>query len=118
MIKDFTCPIEVTISLIGGKYKSLIMWHLIEDTLRFSELKRKIPKSTPKMMTQQLRELEENNLIIRTVYPVVPPKVEYKLSEFGRSMVPILQAMFTWGDAYLTSHNIEMPCQIIENKVK
>lgn len=76
----FNCPVDTTLDMIGGKYKSLILWHLINTTLRFGELRKLIPPATPKMLTQQLRELEENNLVIRTVYPVVPPKVEYKLS--------------------------------------
>lgn len=92
------CPVEETLKLIGGKYKILILWHLRKDkVLRFSELGRKIPDATPKMLTQQLRALENNQLIIRKVYPVVPPKVEYSLSEFGLSMVPILESMYEWG---------------------
>lgn len=99
---SFHCPVEATIQLIGGKYKTLILWHLIDDTLRFNELHRLLPQATSKMLTQQLRELETDGFIIRTVYPVVPPKVEYKLSELGHSIIPVLQAMCAWGDAYLT----------------
>lgn len=92
------CPVEETLKLIGGKYKILILWHLRSNKImRFSELGRKIPDATPKMLTQQLRALENDNLIIRKVYPVVPPKVEYSLSEFGESMVPILESMYDWG---------------------
>ena len=76
----FHCPVEATLDLIGGKYKALILWHLINSTLRFNEIGKLIPQATPKMLTQQLRELEADGLIIRTVYPVVPPKVEYALS--------------------------------------
>ena len=75
----FHCPVEATLDLIGGKYKALILWHLINSTLRFNEIGKLIPQATPKMLTQQLRELEADGLIIRTVYPVVPPKVEYAL---------------------------------------
>ena len=76
----------------------MILWHLRKDTvLRFSELGRKIPDATPKMLTQQLRALESDGLIVRKVYPVVPPKVEYSLSEFGLSMVPIMESMYEWG---------------------
>lgn len=89
----FNCPVEATLDLIGGKYKALILWHLIDNTLRFNEIGKLIPKATPKMLTQQLRELENDNLVIRKVYPVVPPKVEYSLSDFGRSIIPILDAM-------------------------
>lgn len=110
---EYNCPVGATIELIGGKYKSLILWHLIDDTLRFGELSRLIPQATAKMLTQQLRELEEANLIIRTVYPVVPPKVEYKLSEFGKSIKPILQAMYTWGEGYLRDNGLEASCSMI-----
>lgn len=100
---SFNCPVEATLDLIGGKYKSLILWHLIETTLRFNEISKLIPGATPKMLTQQLRELEADSLIIRTVYPVVPPKVEYTLSDFGRSIVPVLEAMCLWGENYLNT---------------
>ena len=92
----FNCPVEATLDLIGGKYKALILWHLIDTTLRFNEIGKLIPQATPKMLTQQLRELENDSLIIRTVYPVVPPKVEYSLSDFGKSIIPILDAMCKW----------------------
>ncbi|HBG5685839.1 TPA: helix-turn-helix transcriptional regulator [Clostridioides difficile] len=92
---------EATLALIGGKYKTLILWHLKDTILRFNELKKLIPKATPKMLTQQLRELESDGLIIRVVYPVVPPKVEYSLSDFGKSIIPILDSMCDWGSDYL-----------------
>ena len=88
-MKTFTCPVEATISLIGGKYKAIILWHLVGKTLRFSELSRLVTSATPKMLTQQLRELEDDGLIHRVVYPVVPPKVEYSLTDFGKSLYPI-----------------------------
>lgn len=100
---EFNCPVDATIQLIGGKYKAVILWHLVESKKRFSELKRLIPKATEKMLAQQLRNLESDGLIIRTVYPVVPPKVEYSLSEFGRSIVPVLDSMCSWGTDYLNT---------------
>ncbi len=106
------CPVETTLELIGGKYKALILWHLIHQTLRFSELKRCIPAATPKMLTQQLRELEASELIHREVYPVVPPRVEYSLTELGESIVPLLHAMFDWGDDYLTKRGFESNCSL------
>ena len=109
---NITCPVDATISLIGGKYKSLILRHLSQKTLRFSELKKLIPNATPKMLTQQLRELELNNLITRTVYPVVPPKVEYNLSEFGKSIKPILSAMYNWGEIYLNQNGVQACCSM------
>lgn len=99
----YHCPIEATLDLVEGKYKCIILWHLIDKTLRFSELQRLIPQATPKMLTQQLRDLEEDGLVHRTVYPVVPPKVEYSLTKFGESMIPILEMMFRWGKQYISS---------------
>lgn len=99
--KTFHCPMEATIQLIGGKYKAIILWHLVHTTLRYSELHKRISDATDKMLTQQLRELERDGLIHRTVYPVVPPKTEYRLTEFGESLIPILDAMCDWGSEYL-----------------
>lgn len=104
------CPVEATLELIGGKYKALILWHLSEQTLRFSELKKLIPNATPKMLTQQLRELESNQLVHRQVFPVIPPKVEYSLTELGRSLMPVLVSMRDWGAGYLRSHQKEPSC--------
>ena len=103
------CPVEATLDLIGGKYKALILWHLSDGKLRFSELRKRIKNATPKMLTQQLRELETHDLIHREVFPVIPPKVEYSLTETGRSLMPILVAMRDWGAEYLRSKN-EEPC--------
>ncbi len=97
----FNCPVDATIKLIGGKYKAVILWHLRSSTLRFSELNRKIPKATQKMLSQQLKELEADGLVIRKAYPVVPPKVEYSLSDLGQTLVPVLNAMCNWGEFYL-----------------
>jgi DNA-binding HxlR family transcriptional regulator len=110
------CPVEATLDLIGGKYKALILWHLSEGTLRFSQLRVRIPKATPKMLTQQLRELEEQALIHREVYPVIPPKVEYSLTETGRSLLPILVAMRNWGADYLRRNNREPCCFMMESE--
>ncbi len=106
------CPVDATLRLIGGKYKALILWHLINKTLRFNELTKLIPNATPKMLTQQLRELEEYNLITRKVYPVVPPKVEYNLTEFGESIKPILNAMYSWGEVYLEKNGLKISCNM------
>ena len=113
-IKD-NCPVEATLDLIGGKYKALILWHLSDGTLRFSELRQRIAKATPKMLTQQLRELEMQDLIHREVYPVIPPKVEYSLTETGRSLMPILVAMRDWGAEYLRSKNEEPCCFMMDS---
>lgn len=95
------CPVEATIQLIGGKYKAVILWHLMGETLRYSEIHKRMPRATDKMLAQQLRELERDGLVVRKVYPVVPPKTEYSLTEFGKSLAPILDAMCEWGKGYL-----------------
>lgn len=105
------CPVEATLGLIGGKYKALILWHLSNGKLRFSELRKAVKDATPKMLTQQLRELEGQMLIHREVFPVIPPKVEYSLTDLGHSLMPILVAMRDWGADYLrTSKNVETNC--------
>ena len=105
-----TCPVGITLELIGGKYKALILWHLSNGKLRFSELKKVITSATPKMLTQQLRELESQDLIHREVYPVIPPHVEYSLTELGKSLMPVLTSMRDWGADYLRSKNVESNC--------
>ncbi|MEL7603437.1 MAG: helix-turn-helix domain-containing protein [Bacillota bacterium] len=106
------CPVDTTLRLIGGKYKALILWHLVDGAMRHGELQRLIPQATPKMLTQQLRELEGDNLLSRTVYPVVPPKVEYALTDLGKSLRPILTAMYHWGDGYMHDNGVEANCSM------
>lgn len=113
---EYNCPVGATFGLIGGKYKALILWHLIDSALRFGALRRFIPQATPKMLTQQLRELEEDGLIIRTVYPIIPPKVEYSLTDLGRSIRPVLDAMFAWGADYLASKGKKITCSMTAHK--
>ena len=115
MNKTDNCPVEATLDLIGGKYKALILWHLSDGQLRFSELRKVITSATPKMLTQQLRELESQNLIHREVFPVIPPKVEYSLTETGKSLMPILVAMRDWGAGYLRGRNEEPNCFMMES---
>lgn len=112
MAKEDNCPVEATLELIGGKYKALILWHLSQGILRFSELRQVIKGATPKMLTQQLRELEEDGVIHREVFPVVPPRVEYSLTARGRSLLPILNAMRDWGTDYLHEQNLEPNCSM------
>jgi len=104
------CPVETVIGLIGGKYKTLILWKLSSQTQRFSELQKAIPQATAKMLTQQLRELETDGLIHREVYPVIPPKVEYSLTVLGKSIQPILESMYSWGDNFLQDKGIKANC--------
>lgn len=99
--KEYSCTFEIAMDLIGGKWKPIIIWHLgTKGTKRFNELKKLIPQITQKMLTQQLRELEIDSLVERKVYPQVPPKVEYSLTESGESLMPILRMMCHWGEEY------------------
>lgn len=100
---EYKCSMDLTIDLIGGKWKSLILWHIGEKTLRFGELKKILPKVTQKMLTQQLRELERDGLVHRFVYTQVPPKVEYSLTETGKSLLPILDSLCKWGLEYINN---------------
>jgi DNA-binding HxlR family transcriptional regulator len=98
---EFGCPVEATLDVIGGKWKCVILFHLLSGTRRFNELRRLMPEVTQRMLTRQLRELESDQIIERTVYPEVPPKVEYSLTDFGRTLEPILKMLQQWGFDYL-----------------
>ncbi|MBQ8172789.1 MAG: helix-turn-helix transcriptional regulator [Mailhella sp.] len=106
------CPVEATLGLIGGKYKALILWKLIRGPMRFSELRRVVPAATPKMLTQQLRELENDGLVHREVFPVVPPRVEYSLTPFGQTIRPVLESMYAWGSGYLEHRGLKANCSM------
>jgi DNA-binding HxlR family transcriptional regulator len=93
------CPAEITLAMIGGRWKVLILYQLFSGVKRFSELQRGVAGITQKMLTQQLRELERDGIVQRTVYPQVPPKVEYRLTPRGESLKPVVQAMCKWGAA-------------------
>ncbi len=110
MKKTEHCPVGATLEMIGGKYKALILWHLAEQTLRFSQLNKLISGATAKMLTQQLRELESCDLIHREVFPIIPPKVEYSLTPLGKSLLPVLIAMRDWGAEYLRSQDLVSSC--------
>jgi len=96
-IEAFACPVAFTVNVIGGKWKSLILFHLMSGTMRFNELRRLIPDITQRMLTLQLRELETDGVIHREIYREVPPKVEYSLTELGSSLTPLVCAMREWG---------------------
>lgn len=102
------CPVEITIALLGSKWKLLILRELFKGTKRFGELSRGVPGISQKMLTQQLRQMEDDNLIRRKVYAEVPPRVEYSLTEIGRSLSPILDAMHTWGSKYQMVNGVIM----------
>ena len=110
--EEYNCPVSATLDLIGGRYKTLILWHLTDATLRFGELQKLVPQASSRMLTKQLRELEDVGLVIRTIYPVVPPKVEYNLSDLGRSINPILDTMFKWGAGYLKNSGQAANCSM------
>ncbi|WP_437834636.1 winged helix-turn-helix transcriptional regulator (plasmid) [Niallia taxi] len=100
--RTFNCEKELTLTVIGGKWKMLILWYLgKEGTKRFGELKALMPEITQRMLVNQLRELEGHRILHREVFPVVPPKVEYSLTEQGYKLMPILDAMYTWGKEYI-----------------
>jgi len=96
-VKYSTCPMVLANDMLSGKWKMLILWHLSTETLRNSDIKRRLPQVTQKMLTMQLRSLEENKLIMRKVYPEVPPKVEYSLTELGKGVIPLLEMMHSFG---------------------
>ena len=95
------CPVRATVRLLGGKYKSVIVWGLKDGRKRFSEIQALVPEATSKMVTKQLRELEADGIVHREVYPVVPPKTEYWLTDFGTTAIPLIMAMSEWGISYL-----------------
>ncbi|MCR5169431.1 MAG: helix-turn-helix transcriptional regulator [Desulfovibrio sp.] len=100
--KKYNCPVEAALSQISGKYKAIIIYHLLRDGVkRYSELRRSIPRATAKMLSQQLRELEADGLVHREVYPVVPPRTEYSLTERGRTLAPLMEEICRWGRTYM-----------------
>ncbi len=99
--KHYQCPVEATLEVIGGKWKPIILWQLRTEKLRFSGLQQSMQGISPKMLTKQLRELEEDGLILRMAYPEIPPRVEYSLTEFGKTVLPVLDALCKWGNEYL-----------------
>ena len=106
--KKFYCPVSLALTLVGGKWKALILWHVKDKPKRFSELKRGISPITEKMLIQQLRELESYGLIIRHAYPQIPPKVEYSLSPFAHNLIPILQMLCKFGVDYSKEFRVKI----------
>lgn len=103
--KSYHCPVEAALDVIGGKWKPLILWALGDEVMRFSELQKALPDINTKMLTKQLRALEDDGIIKRTVYPEVPVRVEYMITEFGKTLIPILEALCDWGSNYLGIDN-------------
>ncbi len=98
---SFGCPVEATLDVIGGKWKGVIVFHLLGGTKRFNELRRLMPDVTQRMLTRQLRELETDQIVARVVFPEVPPKVEYSLTAYGKTLMPVLEMMQKWGSKYI-----------------
>ncbi|NVN43221.1 helix-turn-helix transcriptional regulator [Asaia siamensis] len=94
------CAVEATLELIDGKWKGVILYHLFHGTMRFNALRKVLPNVTQRMLTMQLRELEEDGFIHREIYPQIPPKVEYSLTDFGRTLEPVVMALKRWGDEH------------------
>lgn len=107
--KNYPCPVSLALDIVGGKWKSLILFNLKEGPIRFSDLRRMIkPAITEKMLTQELRELEACHLIIRKVYPQVPPKVEYSLTEEAFQVMPVIRELYKFGSSFAKNHKIKV----------
>ena len=97
--KEFHCAMDITMHYIGGKWKTVVLWYLRKDKKRFSELKKLIPNITEKMLSLQLKDLERNGIIRRKLYGEIPPRVEYSLTDFGKTLIPMLEEIALWGRA-------------------
>ena len=106
--KQYNCFFQLATDMIGGKWKGMVLWAIKKDVKRNGELKRLIPNISQKMLTQQLRELEDVGIVERIVYPVIPPKVEYKLTKNGHDLIPILEELHDWGKGYAKENNINI----------
>jgi len=108
--KTYQCSFEFALDMVSGKWKSLVLYYLSEETLRYGEIRKKIDGITQKMLTQTLRELERNGLVSRKVYPVVPPKVEYTITQSGAALIPIFQQLQAWGEAVAKTQGVVIVC--------
>lgn len=106
------CPVRTTLELIGGKLKVFILWNLFDGTMRFGQLQRAIPQANTKMLSRQLKELEQDGLIRREAYPVIPPRVDYSLTPLGESLRPVLMCIYRWGTSYLKTQGVEANCSM------
>ncbi|MFI9031948.1 winged helix-turn-helix transcriptional regulator [Staphylococcus pasteuri] len=105
--KTYNCPVEAVISLIGGKYKPIILWYLLNNTLRFNEIQRLLPQASPKMLSQQLKELQKEGFIEKVIYPEVPPKIEYYMTDYGKTLEHILNEMCNWGEEFMRDYIVK-----------
>lgn len=106
--REYQCPVEAAIDIIGGKWKPVILWHIRDKPLRFNEIRHQLSTITQGMLTRQLRELEADHVVDRTVFAEVPPRVEYSLTDFGKTVIPILDDLCEWGGTYLSLNQIEI----------
>ena len=102
--KEHHCPAETFVKILGGKYKIIIVFKLRDKILRYNEIQKEIPKATPKMLSQQLKELEADGIINRVLYPTVPPKTEYSLTELGKTLIPVVDEICNWGKSYIDTY--------------
>ena len=112
--KTYQCSFEFALDMVSGKWKSLVLYYLSEGTLRYGEIRKKIDGITQKMLTQTLRDLEKNGLISRKVYPVVPPKVEYTITQSGAELIPIFQSLQAWGERVAVEQGVSIACSTEE----
>ena len=105
---QYHCTVEVALDVIGGKWKPLILKQMIGSQRRYNELHRLVPGISPKVLIHQLRELEKDGIVERQVFPEIPPKVEYRLTEFGRTVIPVEEALCTWGKTYMERKGITL----------
>lgn len=105
---NYVCSLGLTIDLIGGKWKLMILWYLIKDSKRFGELKKNIPNISQKVLTEQLKELESSQIISRKVYPTVPVTVEYSMTAYGESLIPLIHDLCEWTKQYANENDIEI----------
>ena len=115
-LKSYHCTIEAGIAMLGGKYKVMIIYYLMQGALRYNQIAKALPKATPKMLSQQLKELESDGIIKRILYPVVPPKTEYLLTELGEALKPVIESLCVWSQGYYEACDIKDPCKKDELK--
>ena len=108
-LESYHCTIEAGIAMIGGKYKVMILYYLMQGALRYNQIAKALPKATPKMLSQQLKELESDGIITRTLYPVVPPKTEYALTSIGEALKPVIESLCAWSQGYYEACGISDP---------
>lgn len=106
---SYHCPVEAAVAVIGGKWKTLILWKLRDGPLRFSEIQERLPAVTPRMLTKALRELGDDGIVDRTLHPEIPPRVEYALTPLGKDLGPVLDALSEWGVQYMLDAGIPLP---------